>query len=1289
MNRVFRENKRLFAFFGFVLMLCTCFMVTTSIMPSVSANETRGNVDYSLAKVSAAAALYLNTMNAPEYHGCDELPDDMSIGNAGGLIGAFDTDSFDKTYSVADLESANVLVYSYAQLGSIRNDKDGNGVGKWKKAQGYGLYGYMLEQIGLDESTVGASGNSFRMIIGVLFMAAYILSIGMNMFFNLVLGFMQAINPFGMFARASAASTAAARGSGNGWVPAFTEGEFGFAGALNDFTTNVGAVYDALYNLSFYLLVPIFLAVAVFMWLLVYKGHQFGKVFKPLFVRLLFIFVGVPFMFSVYDIVLTSAKGTISSSGAPATKVVGALFCDFQAWVYSSKDGGDNIPLPSVSGVTYELADDTYSLKSGTAGNARQICYAVNKQNRPDFFKGTIAGSSTIRGFAQYDADILSDTDKPAYKSVDKDATVSYKGVAEVMDDYESVSGIVDILTRYATGQVVSSADYASAVAKKLVAQNMTNATAMFNTSSSWENYDYDACEAFEYKGNDGAGGAGGTGGTSRNKSVNIKMDRGAVQTCAKERWTSGAPGWYGSAGKIFVNGTLSGSDMSGGDEWGRNRGISWKYNPGGGLSTLSMYNYLNSRFTSSGVHVASPTSTSNDQVKYEHYAVSMVGAGIMRLIYALDALCLLAATSVIGYGYGFSMMMANFRALFQMVPKVITGMIGSLRGIAGALALTFALVAEVAITVILFDVSISILYAIYDMLELPLANLFATKLDKLDTATGGTLVTALLGIISIATILFTIKKLLEWRHAVIGGTVNVSTELINKIIGTQVAAPDVDMPIQSAAGKALTAAGLVYGASAYANGAGLINNNGDGSALTDLTAKFKNGINSGLNNVNAALGVKKGNGTGEQVGNLSDKGYSASTEGLAASDAAQKEAEKASKMNSNGDYRDVKNDYASSIMAEEIAKQNDLPIDEPPMDDEGNPMVGDAATSKTLRDYATDGEPAPDAPNGVYTWKDQEGNVRSVEKTVNEQGDKVTISTNENKDGSWSTSKLVESGDISTLDTSTGSKKGVTDEKVTVEENRRTGDKTVTKLINGEEGQVKIIEKHGHDTAGHATVHSESTNLKTNETTITDTVNYRNGAQDTTTIVSGKGGTTRTDTQLRTVAGGGTVLTSQSVDANGIHTNASTTKNSSGMVIATEETVTDDAMVEIRHTETHVQNTGTKQITTTTTREGSNYTETKSTEYNPNGNGQYMNKTVATTTKGQNTQSTVKVDNYTYDTHNQMFVLNQNNNTYNHTATTASTRNTTSGSSGSGRATAVGPNGRPIASPSSWARRS
>ena len=1254
-RKIVRLNIGLLLFFGFVLLLVLCYFVTNSIVPKVSASET-GNVDYSLAKVSAAAALYLNTMNAPENHGCDELKGKWNYGTAGGLIGAFDTDSYDKTYSVADVESTNVLVYSYARLGSIRVDMDSVTAGTDKTAQAYGLYGYMLEQIGLDESTVGTIGSGFRWAIGVAFMIAYIMSIGMSMIFNLVLSFMQAINPFGMFARAT--TTAAAQGSGGGWVPEFStnDGGYGFAGALKDFTINVGAVYDALYNISFYLLVPIFLAFAVFMWLLIYKGHNFGKVFKPLFVRILFIFIGVPFMFSIYDIVLTAGKGTIKCADAPATKIVGSLFCDFQSWVYASKDGSENLSLPT--GFQYELDEDTYSVKSVTGGNARQICYAVNKQNRGDFFTGTIAGSSTIEGFGQFDQDILKSTEKPQYdlKSTD------YKRAASITTDIKAISGIMDILTRYATGQVVSSADYASAVAKKVIDEaGMENATKMFNTSSTWENYDIDSCEAFSYNVNS-AGGRGNSqnGRNKGNGNLNIAMDRGRVQACARDRWIGAAE--YGKAGAIFSNGSLRADDYSKGST-GYDRGISWKYTGGSGLSTLAMYNYLNSRFTSSGVHVASPTSTSNDQVKFEHYAVTMVGVGVMRFIYALDALCLLAATAVIGYGYAFSMMMANFRALFQMIPKVITGMIGSMRGIAGALALTFALVAEVVITVVLFDVSMTIVYSIYDMVEMPLAVFLNDKLQNVQASSGGMLVQALVGIISMSIVVFTIKKLLEWRHAVIGGVTNVSTEFINKLIGTQVATPDVDMPIQSVAGKALTAAGLVYGAAAYADGAGLINNNSDGSALAGIKEKASaamNGIKDGAGF--GQFGVKKGNGLGETVG---------------IKDEATADKEKSGNLTERG--------FTGSRGVNEDAIAEGYSSSE--AEDFRNALEGDAVTSKTLRDYATDGEPAPEAPDGNYTWKDKDGNVRSVEKTVNEQGDKVTINTNKNKDGSWSTSKLVESGDISTLDTSTGSKRGVTDEQVTVEENRRTGDKTVTKLINGEEGQIKIIEKHGHDTAGHATVHSESTNLKTNETTITDTVNYSNGAQDTTTIVSGRNGTVRTDSQLRTVAGGGTVLTSQSVDANGIHTNSSTTKNSSGMVIATEETVTDDAMVEIRHTETHVQNTGTKQVTTTTTREGSNYTETKSTEYNPNGNGQFMNKTVATTTKGQNTQSTVKVDNYTYDAHNQMFMIDNHINTQVN-KTVASNRDTFTSTGADLTTPATGPNGRAVAQPTVRGRR-
>ena len=84
-------------------------------------------------------------------------------------------------------------------------------------------------------------------------------------------------------------------------------------------------------------------------------------------------------------------------------------------------------------------------------------------------------------------------------------------------------------------------------------------------------------------------------------------------------------------------------------------------------LSVLSMYNYLNSKFTESEITVSSPRSTNNSMVKYQHYSVNAGGTGIMRFIYLIDAAALLFAISIVGYGYGFSMLVANLKVLFQI----------------------------------------------------------------------------------------------------------------------------------------------------------------------------------------------------------------------------------------------------------------------------------------------------------------------------------------------------------------------------------------------------------------------------------------------------------------------------------------------------------------------------------------------------------------------------------------------------------------------------------------------
>ena len=158
--RTLKENKFLIQLFVFVLCIVACFTITNSVY-KVSANSTKGNLDYSLAGVSQAATIYINTITSPGYHGANDVPSGICAGNAGGFIGHEDDDATDRSYYLCSRGSANTCLWSYAKLGRISQTQNGEvGSGGYIDAagpMGYGLYGYALSELGLDEVDVASS----------------------------------------------------------------------------------------------------------------------------------------------------------------------------------------------------------------------------------------------------------------------------------------------------------------------------------------------------------------------------------------------------------------------------------------------------------------------------------------------------------------------------------------------------------------------------------------------------------------------------------------------------------------------------------------------------------------------------------------------------------------------------------------------------------------------------------------------------------------------------------------------------------------------------------------------------------------------------------------------------------------------------------------------------------------------------------------------------------------------------------------------------------------------------
>ena len=889
--KAIQRNKGFLAILAFCALVISCIALTMTLQHDVSAAGSSAN--YSFPTMAEAATQYLNQVNKPgdTYEGLEEITSiSFGFGRAGGLLGYEDSEINDREslFIITSTSSNNAVEYDYKALAQLKTttrvDVQGSGIPSSvidiisKRATAtfsqYAYFGTALNLLGFDSTNVNGTNDSSRMIMGIIMIAAYVLSVGLDAFFQMIFSLLQLANPFKLFAGSSTnntsvlsrffdnrVSTAADSANPDTTLAAV---ENAMDAALVEIADAFASIYDVLHSVSLGVILPITFAAAIFLWLVVRKGTGFWATWKGFFVKLVFVCIGVPLMSACYFTAIDLCSNLVGEK-INGTKVIASTFCDFESWVITS-----NLRLPD--GFTISIDTENCSLSSNTVSQTRAMCAAINDESGAvdDGLLKTYGGRDASLSFAGYDSYFLN---SESYTSTD----------GSNFDNFSKDFGnILTLLQKYARGDKISASAY-EAYAKSNI--KTTEAyISMCQLSSHWTYFVAD--EATEVSLQDVAG--------------DVKLTEDYVRNSAINRWDHAA--WvyddWGTAANdtnsvmnIWANDGGNSATTSGYKIFFTRSGDN-KY----GLSTMSMYNYLSTDFRPNKMIVYSALNVANDQVKVEHYAVNLVGSGLMQVIYFLDALVLLGCMSVIGYGYGFAMLIGNLKSIFKFLPSIFTGMLGFMRGIASCFALTAALICEVIITMLLYSVACDAIGLAYNAIEIPLATLLSETTGKFSTSftNAAEIITPLMGVISIFVIISITKKLLEWRHAVVQSTVDGCTAVINKFLGTSISSPDLDSKPGTLAGKIGNAASIATG---LAMASGSLTDSDTFGSVREGAANAKDSFidtmtgRNGNNDLANAFGVKEGNGTGMDengvVGNTSSidtanlSGESAGSDGV------------------------------------------------------------------------------------------------------------------------------------------------------------------------------------------------------------------------------------------------------------------------------------------------------------------------------------------------------------------------------------------------------------------------
>lgn len=715
-------------------------------------------IEQGLYPVSAALTAYVNKVigfNTDEDHADHLIADTNGVGNAGAIIGYGDP-AFDFVDSVAVTTSGQSTAIAYSSLKNSDNNQ-------LKDALGYAQYGHLLSDMGLDDVGMKKSRSIARWLQGIPILVVYTLSIACGKIFGFLMKLLVILNPFRFFLAYNPTS---------GWTGmlagAVSDADSTVTGSLGQTVINGTAMsslvkkislwYEALLETSYELIIPVGLAITVFLFFL------YSRLFKPRgegeqkqktiiwkwVARVAFIVMGVPLLGMIYSSVLSSLVIDYDDSNNVGAQIVASTYVDFEAWANGYR-------LQPVNGGVFE--SDTSDLLAGiatenTTSSLRKTTLAINKAT----------------GVVDNSVGLISSGDAFdwAQAAINSNTTPSQKAVSQCYT----------LLSRYLAEDFYYPSDWEADVSTSLqrqVKSVTTNSATILGRREGGDEEDFDA---EVYQGEHTV--------YNMYDSTNERqdwLDRTLEENNDIFNWSKGIwkadPDVSGSSMSfnVFNNGTLSLSQSGnkltfskGGSSAITTREDGVLVNKRGGLSTLSMYNYLSSNFEDESVVVYSNAQSVNLQTKYAHYSVNSIGSGVLGIMYWLNSFVIMAVICIIGIFYFMTTLVNVLKKGFTVLASIPGAMLGVLKSI--------AVTVSTVITMILELITVSFMYIlISDLLGL-VVNVVEGLMTEAPSG-GQSLITIIVNTINVSDI----------AQSAVGSGIGLNTNLLFTSIGLVVIA--------------------------------------------------------------------------------------------------------------------------------------------------------------------------------------------------------------------------------------------------------------------------------------------------------------------------------------------------------------------------------------------------------------------------------------------------------------------------------------------------------------------
>lgn len=626
--------------------------------------------------ISCSLTSYVNSVvgiNATKEYEEHKGPDVKTSGNAGAILGYGDPDfSFSDNFVTKLSGGSSAVSYKALNAKSGDDNKD-----LFDNMLIYARYGRLLEDMGFDKYGAKTSFGSARIVSGSLMLLVFILSSFGDSMMGIMVKLLRLLNPFQLLKTVPVVSSYV---TGQGQMPDLP--------VVRSLTSVVKTTYDAFQNLSWSVMVPLFFVLLLSMLLLNKQIQQDPKArirqIRVFVFRICFISFGVALLGGLYTMVLDKMVEATGGSHCASTQIVSASFVNFEEWAKQYR-------LDPIDGALFQLDVDTDTgggeASSDTLGSLRKSALAVNKKTN------VISGSMSAMG-----GDSILDWNEEALTT-------------DGNKDDAIVKQCLDLLMSYTDGDYYYPSSWQS------------ETLSVLSDTVGWDHPD-SVSEHSYYMG--------------RRKSYREEEteDEGPLAPKPKNSFlafvdaTNQTEDWMKRKpeenDQIFANegeelaetwepfniltnggniGTLNGRYSS--THMGRNGP---KINKTGALSTLSLYNYLSTRFTDSGLIIYSNRRSTNMPNKYSHYSVNMIGSGVLGFLYYANTLVVMLVASIVSVVYALSSLFQVLKKGLSVLFSIPGASLGMIRSMSKMISTTLVMCVEVVLVVFMYDIIVRLL---------------------------------------------------------------------------------------------------------------------------------------------------------------------------------------------------------------------------------------------------------------------------------------------------------------------------------------------------------------------------------------------------------------------------------------------------------------------------------------------------------------------------------------------------------------------------------------------------